>query len=214
MTESSRPGRFPLRELKFNGKVVGYFEGTGDLDGDAQRALEVLAEKGINPFDDRRPQWKKVRYQALEFHAASTAIHGATILHGDTRRPLIAAYVANTCFCLELYLKAASLLFGGETLWGHHLRALYDKLPEAARGAIQGSVAEAREAAPGPDDVDVSALLDRLNNAFVEWRYAQDVPVLQAVDLSELRFLRILFFLACQHESDDDYEIDEIDPAA
>lgn len=129
------------RDVMLDGKVVGWFESTGDEERDLELARAKLRELGLER--PALPRWMRIRQQAMDFRDACGLIMNYDLgRRPPERRPLSVPYVANTAFCLELYLKALSLRHGNEQR-GHDLLKLYDRLPQAAKQAISSNIADA-----------------------------------------------------------------------
>ncbi|WP_343649462.1 hypothetical protein [Stenotrophomonas sp.] len=187
-----QPGR---RDLLVDGKVVGWIDATGDEDKDLELARAKIRELGLErpPL----PRWKIIRQQAMDFRDACGLVMRYDLgERPPERRPLSVPYVVNTAFCLELYLKALSLRHGNEQ-WGHDLLSLYDRLPKAAKAAIESSIPDAQSEAHYTRPVDVRRLLTLVKDNFSQWRYAHDYTELRTAQMDELYLLRALLHRAC-----------------
>ena len=76
--------------------------------------------------------------------------------------------VVNYAFSAELYLKLLTLLINGSPARGHKLLDLFRTLPEASRQRIQELAQPLAMVANFPQE------LERVSNAFVEWRYEHE----------------------------------------
>ncbi|WP_414554756.1 hypothetical protein [Stenotrophomonas forensis] len=190
--KNSQPGR---RDVMLDGKVVGWFESTGDEERDLELARAKLRESGLErpPL----PRWMLIRQQAMDFRDACGLIMNYDLgRRPPEKRPLSIPYVVNTAFCLELYLKALSLRHGTEQR-GHDLLKLYDRLPQAAKEAISSKIPDAQQEAQHPRPVDVRDLLTVIKDNFSQWRYAHEYGELRTAQMTELYLLRALFHRAC-----------------
>lgn len=190
--KNSQPGR---RDVTLDGKVVGWFESTGDEEKDLELARAKLRASGLErpPL----PQWMLIRQQAMDFRDACGLIMNYDLgRRPPERRPLSIPYVVNTAFCLELYLKALSLRHGNEQR-GHDLLKLYDQLPQAAKEAIFSKIPDAQQEVGHPCPVDVRVLLAVIKDNFSQWRYAHEYGELRTAQMDELYLLRALLHRAC-----------------
>lgn len=183
------------RDVLLDGKIVGWFESTGDEEKDLVLARAKIRESGLE--HSPLPRWMLIRQQAMDFRDACGLIMNYDLgTRPPDRRPLSIPYVVNTAFCLELYLKALSLRHGNEQR-GHDLLKLYDRLPKAARVAIASKIADAQQEAHYPGPVDVRALLAVIKDNFSQWRYAHEYSELRTAQMADLYLLRALFHRAC-----------------
>ena len=191
-------GKAGPRELMVNGKSVGWFEATGDMETDLCLATERIRELGYGAPD--LPQWMRIRQQAMDFRNACGLIMNYD--NGRRRpdqRPLSVPYVVNTTLCLELYLKALSLRHGLEQR-GHDLHTLYDLLPPDAKSAILCRVEEAKTETNYSGDIgdaDLRVMFESMKDNFVQWRYLHEHERLGILLMGQLFFLRALLHRSC-----------------
>lgn len=189
---SRKPG---LHEIKVNGKVIGYYEATGDDEVDAQRAIERLRELGLEP--QALPAWMRIRQQAMDFRdACGLLMNYSERQRLPDMRPLYVPYLVNSALCVELYLKALSLRYSKEQR-GHDLHKLFLNLPPEAVEAINERLEEAKVEVGLPEVPDVVSTLRKIKDNFVVWRYLHEHEQLGTVPMQELRFLRALLHRAC-----------------
>lgn len=191
-------GKAGPRELMVNGKSVGWFQATGDMETDLGLATERIRELGYAPPD--LPQWMRIRQQAMDFrNACGLIMNYDNGRRPPDQRPLSAPYVVNTALCIELYLKALSLRHGTAQR-GHDLCELYDRLPKDAKSAILCRVEEARAETNYPgqaDDADLRAMFESMKDNFIQWRYLHEYERLGTLLMGQLFFLRALLHRSC-----------------
>lgn len=192
--------KIPLgpKEVFVNGELVFHYESTGNTDQDIQGIRARLDELGLSI--KHQPEWMQIRQQALYFQDTCTYLWRYEANRQKSERPFtMIPYIVNSAFCIELYLKALSLKHG-KRQHGHELAKLYAALPASAVADVDASLAEALSIVPLGKSPEIAVLMQELNNAFLKWRYAFESERLGMVGLLELRFLRLLMFLACRNE--------------
>ena len=114
------------------------------------------------------------------------AAHHRTTIHIATTPYTIPIFVVSS-FCIELYLKSLLAIHSIEIPNKHELQALFNLLPMN----IQTEIADNHDAPSSLDDLrkpkideqgvpfpagffDIKNVLERLNKAFVKWRYAYE----------------------------------------
>ena len=181
-------------ELVFNGIVVGEIEHTGDPKTDADVAMRFLKDNGL--YKEISPL-KTLFRQALSFNTTAVYLNS----RGMTRSPwdgyLVAPFVVNSAFSIELYLKALGQAHG-ETMRGHDLIELLDKLPAAAHQAID-DVLPMCIAERGPAGaVDFRTCVGELKNAFVDWRYLHEKTHTDVIHIDRVIFAMKVVDEACR----------------
>ncbi len=124
------------------------------------------------------------------FRTANIFNHAASVINkkmveelenkGSTMLP--AAGLTNCMLALELYLKCLYVLESGKKIIRtHSIKELYDSITPAAQSEIQTLFEEAKRQNPTmqalasqfPDnEYSLDAVLELVNEAFIEWRYA------------------------------------------
>lgn len=190
--EIGKPGP---RKLIVDGRLVGWFEATGDSEVDKHLAIARLKELGHEA--PVLPPWMRIRQQAMDFRdACGLLMNYSERERLPQMRPLYVPYLVNSALCIELYLKALSLRHGREQR-GHDLHKLFLNLPANAIEAINGRVEEAREEVGIPTVPDLTSTLQIIKDSFIDWRYLHEHEQLGTVPMQELRFLRALLHRAC-----------------
>jgi hypothetical protein len=114
-------------------------------------------------------------------------------------------FTVNAVFALELYIKTLGKLHS-QSLHGHDLVALFDRLPEAALDDLRDEVASAAVMSQRKCGIsnlgELRAALVGMRNAFKEWRYMHEKDPSGSIQFRALIFSMEAFHTTCQkHEA-------------
>jgi hypothetical protein len=174
-------GKRWLKDLKLNGVIIGQYLGSDDQEEDLAAARELLRARGIEP-----PSRVSVMLgQADSFAYVANATYQELRNRGADKPMVVAPFIVNAAFSVELYLKTLHFAATGASSREHRLIELYDALPEASRNEIAARARRvAAEHGENPD-VQFRDLLAMINEAFVTWRYVYELERTETVHLQQ-----------------------------
>ena len=181
------------KKVLLNGIIVGEVVSTGDTDRDAEAVRQFLKSKGLH---------KEVsRYQAIYNQAVAFANTSAYLYERDLRRSprkgvSVIPFVVNAAFGIELYLKALAQKHG-TALRGHELTKLYEALPSIAFSEIDAVTPQCAANRALGEAPNFPAYIDRLNSAFVDWRYSYELEKTGPVHIEPTIFVMEVLHYAC-----------------
>jgi hypothetical protein len=183
----------PLKDVVFNGVVVGQILSTDDMEKDAIAGQKLLESKGI--------QLKASKFRAILRQAIGFMNTSAHLYDQDLRRPPFkwesaAPFVVNAAFSIELYLKAIAQKHGA-ALRGHELTKLYKALPSKARTEIEAVIPRCASSRSLGEPPNFVSYLKNLNNTFVEWRYIYESEKPNKVLIEPTIFVMQVLHEAC-----------------
>jgi len=181
-----------MKQLFVNGKYVGDYESTGDIESDGEAAIALMRAKGI--YQETTPEQAIFR-QAVSFATTSSYLYKSDLTTVPRNGMSVAPFVVNAAFALELYLKTVGLLYGNE-LRGHDLLELFDALPPAAHEALVSNFAKSTWPCAIADIAAFRAEIERLRHAFIQWRYLHERN-----RAGEIRFVEMIFVMEVLHET-------------
>jgi len=180
------------REVFLGEKKIGEIKSSGDDEADVLAARDMLHGLGLIKVPS---QLQRIFFQAQSFGQLARSIYNTHLSSTSVNDAIVAPFVVNCAFGIELYLKTIALAYG-DRLRGHKLVKLYDRLPTAAKTDIAlqiPSCANTRGFSKAPD---YRACLVKLNDVFVEWRYIYEK---QKSDM--IAFHELIFVLDVLHET-------------
>ena len=179
-------------EVVLNGVVVGSVKATGSLEVDKHTIMEFLKEKGLYK---KVTEVKAMCRQAVSFSTTAAYLHEKGLMRSPFDLPLIAPFVVNSAFSIELYLKTLLKIFGNFTK-GHDPLALYRALPKTATDAIAPFIDRSHNKWIPGEKTDFESCIIDVSNAFVDWRYLYEKQ-----QSSSIRIPRMIFILNMLHDT-------------
>jgi len=182
-----------MKELYFDGKLVGEYLATDDRQQELESAKNLLREKGLyNP-----PTLEQAIFrQAVSFATTASYLYKRDLTTKPTNGLSIAPFVVNAAFALELYLKALGHLFNKQ-MRGHDLLKLFDALPSEAHQALHEHFKNAKWECDITDMIGFRKALQDLRGAFVDWRYLHE----RVSPRAEIHFASMIFVMEVLHET-------------
>jgi len=178
-----------------NGIAVGDVDVGGDRDSEIQAIRTFLEERGLKKEVSR---FTANFNAALAFANTAAHIYEQDLQRAPRKGPSIVPFVVNATFSIELYIKSLAERYGTR-LTGHKLVQLHKALPAQALKAI-AAVSLKCASDRGLKAPDFVMYLERLNNAFVEWRYFYEKEELGPVEIEPTIFVMQVLHEACRSQ--------------
>lgn len=157
-----------LKDILVNGVVVGSINATGDNIEDAKAVRKYLKDHGI---DDKPVSENDSMYgQANSFAKVAIDLYESGLSKSPYNGAVVAPFVVNAAFSIELYLKTIHNALGNN-IKGHHLLSLYKGMPKKGKAHFLEAADAVRPHYNLPEGEDIFSCLERLNKAFEIWRY-------------------------------------------
>ena len=180
-----------LRQVYFNGQLVGEVPNTGDHEVDLAASEKLLRDRGL--LRGVTPAQATFQ-QAYSFAKLSSQIYREHLTKVPRGGFAVAPFIVNSAFAIELYLKTIAQLHGS-ALRGHDLLELYDALPSSALAEIERTLSEV-VTSDIKDIIDFRAALGKMRSTFVEWRYVHE-----GGEVSEVHFPSLILLLQILHDT-------------
>jgi len=174
------------KKLYLDGKFVGEYVATDNLEKEHEAAIALLREKGLYQETTRE---QAIFRQALSFATTASYLYQRDLTVVPRNGMSVAPFVVNATFALELYLKTLGLLHDNE-LRGHDLLSLFDALPSVAHQTLLPNFAKSTSQCGITEMVAFRKEIERLRSAFLEWRYLHERK-----RASEIRFAEMIFVM-------------------
>lgn len=161
------------KDLFHNDVLVGTYLGSDDPEEDQAAAVEALRAKGLlNPPSIARAMLN----QADSFAFVANELYKRLNVKGLIDRPLlIAPFVVNAAFSIELYLKTLQELAGGAKR-GHKLVELFNALQQTQQDELQAQTIQLAAKQKHAPEIQLRNILLMLNDSFERWRYVYETP--------------------------------------
>jgi hypothetical protein len=186
-----------FKKVYLDGKLVGEVRAGANREEDMALARALIEQRGLKR---EVSLYEATFQQAVAFGRAAARIHESDLLHVPRRLGSVPAFIANSAFAIELYLKALGEKHGTPLGRGHKLRKLYEALPPAAHGAIDRAFPTAL-AERAVEHFSILATLHALNDAFVNWRYSYEHTRLEAPALEHIIVVIQAMHAACREHA-------------
>ena len=156
----------PPKRLLVDGNLSGYVPASETMEQQVDAAFaSVKAMRG----EVVQVEIKMFR-QALSFARTSSMLYNSGLKRPPRDFLVVAPFVVNTAFALELYLKTLGRQYGA-VLHGHDLCALFSELPVGAKDVIAKHLQDVSEAGHVSSLQCLHDVLQKGRSAFVGWRY-------------------------------------------
>jgi hypothetical protein len=202
--DGEQQGARPMttKKLFANGNFVCEYESTGDDHQDIVICRQLLREHGI---DAKTTKEQAIFRQAVSFATTASYLYDRDLTSVPANGMTAVPFTVNAVFALELYIKTLGKLHS-QSLHGHDLVALFDRLPEAALDDLRDEVASAAVMSQRKCGIsnlgELRAALVGMRNAFKEWRYMHEKDPSGSIQFRALIFSMEAFHTTCQkHEA-------------
>lgn len=164
-----------VRKIYSNGKYVGNYESTNDLELDTKLVLEQLDKLGL-----RRPpsRLNSMHAQAEAFAEAAKIIFDQNLVSTPINPKGLSPFIVNATFGAEMYLKTIHAVHSSNVT-GHNLTKLYKQLPNKVKDTIEKKSKELDFNYNIESEMPFLYHVKMIANAFVEWRYMYEKTDLQ-----------------------------------
>lgn len=179
-----------IKRILLNGVDIGAYVSTGDDLEDAAVGQKFLADKGLLKNISKQQQMYN---QAFAFCSASSELWAKHLTRSPFNGHAVAPFVVNATLSIELYLKTLHAIEKHAPRMIHKLVTLYDDLPRRLRDAVDAEATRHTAEYKLPSTTNFREVLNRLNNAFEQWRYLYERRKLDLINVPETIFaLRVL----------------------
>ncbi len=185
------------KKLYLDGKFVGEYVATDNLEKEHEAAIALLREKGLYQETTRE---QAIFRQALSFATTASYLYQRDLTVVPRNGMSVAPFVVNATFALELYLKTLGLLHDNE-LRGHDLLSLFDALPSVAHQTLLSNFAKSTSQCGITEMVAFRKEIERLRSAFLEWRYLHERKRASEIRFAEMIFVMEVLDITCRADS-------------
>ncbi len=181
------------KTIYLEGREIGTYEATGDLEVDAQNIQEILKEKGLHK---EASTTEHMHGQANSFAHTANKLYNQDLKSFPRNGSAIAPFITNATFSIELYLKTILLASDDTTMRTHDLLKLYQSIPSEAQQVILKSAGDVKPLYKLEIDTDLSSSLRSLRDAFEKWRYVHENNG-ATTDIQSIRYVMHVLHEAC-----------------
>ena len=169
-------------EVKLNGIVVGKISKTGNQEADSIAALDLIKSAGLYKESSTA---QRALGQAKSFADTSAHLYERGLRMGAIVPTMLAPFVVNSAFAIEVYLKALSEAHAIKT-HGHIFVKLFDALPSETKDRLEQLAPDFAKRYKAETFSTFRESLIKLEGAFVVWRYIyeSDAPASYDVPLA------------------------------
>lgn len=180
-----------LRQVYFNGQLIGEVPNTGDHEVDLLASKQLLDDHGL--LHELSPIQATFQ-QAYSFAALSAQVYRQHLVKVPRQGGSLVPFVVNSAFAIELYLKTVARIYGS-ALRGHDLLGLFDALPALAHAELERTLLSCTTS-----DIqsmsDFRTALEKMRKLFVEWRYLHE-----GGSAAEVHFPTLILILEVLHNT-------------
>ena len=183
-----------IKNILYNGVVVGAHESTGDDQKDAELVLIFLKEKGLYQPISLNDQ---IFSQANSFAKIANDIYDNDLKTSPYKGSSVSPFVVNATFSIELYLKTIHNFYGNK-IRGHHLANLYKNIPNNGKVHFLNAAHDIRNRYELTKGADITTCLESLSYAFENWRYIYEHRHIDT-ELQSIRYtLHVSYEASCR----------------
>ena len=191
-------------QVFFGNQSVGEIDKSDDRLSDYRAGIELIKKQGLGRDV---PKVDVIYHQARSFAAVSQRLHDANSGTMPWRPLDIAPFVVNSCFAVEVYLKAIGELFCGKFQKGHDLAKLFSNMPIKVKALISDTFDVCQEEKKITKKITALACLRAHRKAFVEWRYMYEKSYAPEIQIARI----VALLIACDRVFRAEYEIQKKD---
>lgn len=179
------------KRFHLNGTYICDYESTGnDLD-DVVSLNKLLAERGL----DQIPTIQRSMFnQANSFANVAAEIFEKHLIAQPPNGAAMSPFVVNIALAIELFFKTLAMQHG-KKLHGHEITKLFKKLPSSAKADVEKQLKRLSSTSQWAGTIknmqDITAMLDEVDTAFVDWRYLYE----DRTKALKITFQPVIFFI-------------------
>ncbi len=171
------------KKILVNGIEIGAYATTGDNSKDIEAVREIIRQKGL----EKEVTTNDAMFgQAISFATVAENIYADAFKESPYKGNFMGPFIVNGVFSVEVFLKTIHNAYGNK-IKGHRLVELYKNMPNKGKSIFNTAAQDVRPLYALHEEENIISCLEKLSNAFVDWRYMYEKDKL-SVEIQSIRY--------------------------